>query len=103
MRQCGLSVGQLHGGVGIAVERKDTIERERLPCQHEIQILARWIAVDFDRDPALGGSLEHDVPVRHHSRPRSGNAATRVRENPNRRVLKSGEHALRLIVVFPEA
>ena len=102
MRQCGLGIGQLPRGVCIAVERKDTIESECLPCQHEIQILARWIAVDFDRDTTPGGGLEHDVPVRHHARPRSGHPAARVRENPNRRVLKSGEHAIRLIVVLPQ-
>ena len=75
---------------------------ECLTSQRVIQILARWIAVDFDSDTTLRGRLENDVPVCNDTRPRSGNPAARMRENPNRRVLKSGEHAIRLIVVLPQ-
>ncbi len=75
---------------------------ECLPSQREIQILSRWIAVDLDRDTTLRGGLEDGIPVRDHARPRAGDPAARMRENPNRRVLKRGEHAIRLIVVLPQ-
>ena len=102
VRQCSLGIGQLPRGMCIAVERKDTIEFEGLTSQREIQILARWITVDFDSDTTPRGRLENDVPVCNDARPRSGNPAARMRENPNRLVLKSGEHAIRLIVVLPQ-
>ena len=65
-------------------------------------ILSRGIAVDLDRDTTLRGGLEHGVPVRDDARSRSGDAAARVRQNPNRRMLQRGEHAIRLILVLPE-
>ena len=103
MRQCGLGIGQLRRGVCIAVERKDTAERECLPSQCVVEILARWIAVDFNGHTTLGGGLEHGLPVRDHAGTRSGDAAARVRQDSDRRMLKSGEHAIRLIVVLPQS
>jgi hypothetical protein len=73
--------------VSIAIDCKDTTERECLPSQREIQILARRIAVDFNGHALLSGGLEHDVPVRNNTGMRSGNAAAWVGENSNRRVL----------------
>ena len=88
MRQCGLGIGQLACGVCVAVERKDAAVREGLPSQREIHILSRGIAVDLNRDTTLRGGLEHGVPVRDDARSRSGDAAARMRQNPNRRMLQ---------------
>ena len=52
--------------------------------------------------PRCAAASNTSVPVRDHPGPRSGDPAARVRENSNRRVLKRGEHAIRLIVVLPQ-
>ena len=57
----------------------DQLNREGLPRECVVEILARWIAVDFDRDATLRGGLEHAIPVRDHAGARSESEGSRRR------------------------
>ena len=70
----------------IAVEGKDTAQREGLPRHCVIEVLARRIAVDLDGHTTLRSGLKHNVPVRDHAGTRSGDAAAWVCEDSDCRL-----------------
>ena len=80
----------------------EAVRRATFDAARSTTALRRRIAVDFNGDTTLRGSLEDDRPVRNDAGPRSRDAAARVRKNPNRRVPKSGKHAIGLIVGLPQ-
>jgi len=98
MREGGLDVGKLVDGVSVTIEREPTAVRERARRQREVEILACRIAVDFDGDAFFRRDRKDGLPVRNDSCSRSGNAATRMGENPYSRISHGGGEPRRLVV-----
>ena len=102
MCERGLRVGQLRRRVRVAVEREETARFEGAGGQRVIEVLSRRIAIDLDRDAALGRGCKYRVPVGDDARARSGDAAARVGQNADRRVRDRGQHAVGLVLVLAQ-
>ena len=63
MRDGRLGVGELARRMCIAVEREQASGADRLAREREIEILPRWVAVDFDGDICTLCGFEDRVPV----------------------------------------
>ena len=83
----GLGIDELTGGVRVAVQRKEAAAR-RAPARRQrvIEILSCGIAIDLDGHAPLRRRRKYGVPIGDHARPRSGDPAARVGQDPNRRV-----------------
>jgi hypothetical protein len=97
-----LGIRELRSGVRIAVQREDAPRFEGARRHRVIEVLARGITVNLDRDASLRGRRKYDFPVRYQARARSCDPTARVRKNPDRRVRNYRYHAVRLILVPSE-
>ena len=98
MCESGLGIRELRSGVRIAVEREETPGLQGVGGQRVIEILPCGIAIDFDRHALLSRGGEHGVPIRYHTRARSGDPTARMRQDPNGRVRDGGDYAVGLIL-----
>ena len=98
MREGGLRIRQLRGRVRVAVEGEDTARLERSRCQRVVEVLSCGIAIDLDRDTALGRQCKHLVPIGDDPGPRSAHSAARVGEDPHRRMRDRRQHTTGLVV-----
>ena len=91
-------IGQLARRVRVAVEREQAAGSQRVAGQRVVQILARRIAVDLDRDPAGRRRLEHQRPLDGQPGTRPELAAARVGQHVDARAQDRGQEPRRLIL-----
>ena len=98
MSQRDIGVSQLKSRMRVAVEREQAAGGERVGRQCMVEILTGWVAIDLDGDARPRGSGKHHRPVRHYTGTRSGDAAARVREDADVRLLDGAQQTIGLVV-----
>ncbi len=93
-----LRVPQLGRRVGIAVEGQDAACGMGASGEHMVEILARRVAIDFNRHASSSGLGEHRIPVRDDASAGTGHAPARMGKDPHVRVTDRGEHARGLVL-----
>ena len=99
MCERGLGIGELSGGVRIAVQCEQAPGPQGIGRQCVIEVLPRGIAIDLDRHASLSRRSEHRVPIGDYPGARSGNPTARVRQDSNEWMRDGSEHAGRLIPI----
>jgi hypothetical protein len=97
VRQRGFGVGELPGRMRVAVQREDTPGSKCTARQTEVQVLTRGIAVDLDGDARLRSRHEHGVPVRLDPGACARDAAPRVGQDVDGRIVNGSDEPRRLI------
>ena len=105
MGEGGLHIRELGRRVSVAVEGKDTAGPMRQRCQCVVEVLSCGIAIDLDRDTALGRRRKNTlIPIRAITpardpliRPRGW---ARIRERPE--CATAVKHAIGLIVILAQ-
>ena len=74
---------ELRGRVRVAVEREQAAGADRARRQRVVDVLARGIAVDLDRDAGARGLCEYRVPVGRDARARAVLPPARMAQDVN--------------------
>jgi hypothetical protein len=97
MGNCGFCIPELARRMRVAIERKIAASSECASRQIMIDVLPRWIAVDFNGDIDVGRGAEYCLPVGTHAGSRAVQSSTRMAEDVNSACANRGDHPARLI------